>query len=688
MTNNPINSKLIPGVGRDPLPAYRGNGKYIFISYAHSDSDRVFPEIKRFQDMGFNVWYDEGIGAGNEWLKDIVEHLDKCDLFIVFLTNRSVESRNVKKEIKFAINKEKDILPIYLDDIDEINMDLELEFELSIIQGINKPTLDEEEYIFKFTEAFQKSGFKIQKFRIDKEIETFVADSDLKSKEEIPKNTFEYLNYLIKSENDEITLTEDIILSNSDELKFLDGITIKRDNLIINGDNHSIDANKKSGIFNILSKNVIIKNLCIKNAHSNNGAILNKSNDVYFEKCKFIDNSSSSSGGAINNYGKIRLQNCNIKSNNSKVNGGAIFNNKGAVLEINGTEFLNNTSEGNGGAIFSKSNIFLSDCIFDSNSSMKKGGAINFQKGSNLEATKTSFINNSALSGGAIMNWGKFIVSNCIFDSNYSKADGGAINCQKSGSFIANHSEFKNNNSKMKGAVFIIWGNVETNDCLFKFNTSAEDGGVFNNQLAGFLKINASKFINNSSDEKGGVIINFGKFNVFDSIFKSNTSKSEGGAINNQKNTFMKIKGCSFIDNCSYTKGGALLNFGEIELIDSLFENNNSKDDGGAINSQKDSILKINRSNFINNNANDCGGAICNWGKLKLDEIIFENNISNIDGGAIYNKSAGTLKGINLIFSRNKANDGGAIYSLKSYSVNLKQCEYKENKPNNIQYFE
>lgn len=159
-SKNSLKSKLVPGQGRVPFQAYRGEGSYMFISYAHKDSDIVFPEIKRFQDMGYNVWYDEGIGAGNEWLKDVVNHLVGSDLFVVFITKNSVASKNVRKEIKYAIHKDKNILPIFLEDFDNIEMEADLEYELSVIQAIIKTTLDEEEYIFKFTEAFHHFGFE------------------------------------------------------------------------------------------------------------------------------------------------------------------------------------------------------------------------------------------------------------------------------------------------------------------------------------------------------------------------------------------------------------------------------------------------------------------------------------------------------------------------------------------------
>ena len=73
--NKVMQTKLVPGVGRLPYPAYRGNEPYVFVSYAHKDKDIVFPEIKRFNDAGFHVWYDEGISPGNEWSDEIAEAL-------------------------------------------------------------------------------------------------------------------------------------------------------------------------------------------------------------------------------------------------------------------------------------------------------------------------------------------------------------------------------------------------------------------------------------------------------------------------------------------------------------------------------------------------------------------------------------------------------------------------------------
>jgi len=148
----------------DPLPPYNGEDKYIFISHVSDDSDEVFPDIRKFQDMGYNVWYDDGKIANGEKKKKIrVGHLKRSDLCIVFVTNASMASIQIQKEIKYAVKHNKNMIPIYLEDFDSIEMEDDIDFELSVIQGIIKTTLSEEEYVFKFTEAFEKFGFKFSK---------------------------------------------------------------------------------------------------------------------------------------------------------------------------------------------------------------------------------------------------------------------------------------------------------------------------------------------------------------------------------------------------------------------------------------------------------------------------------------------------------------------------------------------
>ena len=85
----------------EDIKAYLGDDPFIFVSYSHKDKNTVFPFIKALQRR-FNVWFDEGIHYGVEWEKDILDHLEKCSLFIYMITDNSLASQNCRDEIYHA----------------------------------------------------------------------------------------------------------------------------------------------------------------------------------------------------------------------------------------------------------------------------------------------------------------------------------------------------------------------------------------------------------------------------------------------------------------------------------------------------------------------------------------------------------------------------------------------------------
>ena len=152
-----MQTRLVPGVGRLPYPAYRGNEPYVFVSYARMDSERVLAEIKRFNEAGFHVWYDEGIAPGNEWSDAIAEALSNCTVFVVMLTPTSAPRENVLNEIDYALNDQKPFLAIHLD---ETTLPPGLKLRISRKQAILKYLMTDEEYEYKFIEAFTRFGLK------------------------------------------------------------------------------------------------------------------------------------------------------------------------------------------------------------------------------------------------------------------------------------------------------------------------------------------------------------------------------------------------------------------------------------------------------------------------------------------------------------------------------------------------
>ena len=95
---------------------YTAQDKYIFVSYSHKDAQKVLPLIRTLDQQGFRVWYDAGIEAGTEWPEYIEEHLMNASVVLVFMTPNTIESKNCRNEINFALELNKDVLVAYLQD--------------------------------------------------------------------------------------------------------------------------------------------------------------------------------------------------------------------------------------------------------------------------------------------------------------------------------------------------------------------------------------------------------------------------------------------------------------------------------------------------------------------------------------------------------------------------------------------
>ncbi len=118
-----------------PFEAHTGTDPYIFVSYAHRDSALVFPVITAWHQAGRCIWYDEGIDPGNEWPEEIANALAGASQFIVFVTPRSVESKNVRNEINFALDHGKEFIAIHLE---ETSLPAGLHLRMGDIQAIMK----------------------------------------------------------------------------------------------------------------------------------------------------------------------------------------------------------------------------------------------------------------------------------------------------------------------------------------------------------------------------------------------------------------------------------------------------------------------------------------------------------------------------------------------------------------------
>jgi len=136
---------------KSPLPAYRGEEPFIFITFAHQDSQEVLPEIRWLQDCGFNVWWDEGISPGAAWRAEVAEAIQRCSLLLFFVTPSSVLSDHCTREVTFALDDHR--RPVLAVHLEPTTLPGALALSLSDRQAIFRYALGPEDYERKLVSA-------------------------------------------------------------------------------------------------------------------------------------------------------------------------------------------------------------------------------------------------------------------------------------------------------------------------------------------------------------------------------------------------------------------------------------------------------------------------------------------------------------------------------------------------------
>ena len=118
-----------------PFQAYVGDEPYVFVCYAHEDRELVYPEMTWLREQGINIWYDEGISAGENWRAAIGDSLLGCSKFLFYISTRSLNSDHCNREINLALDEAKDVVPVYLE---EVGLTSDLMVGLNRVQALHR----------------------------------------------------------------------------------------------------------------------------------------------------------------------------------------------------------------------------------------------------------------------------------------------------------------------------------------------------------------------------------------------------------------------------------------------------------------------------------------------------------------------------------------------------------------------
>lgn len=171
------------------VQAYEGNEPYVFISYAHKDSAVIYQILRELDQRGVRLWYDDGIAPGSEWPDYIADHLLRASAVVAFITDNSAQSANCRREITFALSKNKPFISVFPSYVSSLSSGLEL--QLSAQQSVFRQNCKDEE---AFIDKIVSTPFIIPCLRRPEPQVHAVAvsvlnpDSDVARREEIAKN--------------------------------------------------------------------------------------------------------------------------------------------------------------------------------------------------------------------------------------------------------------------------------------------------------------------------------------------------------------------------------------------------------------------------------------------------------------------------------------------------------------------
>ncbi|MEM8857972.1 MAG: choice-of-anchor Q domain-containing protein [Chloroflexota bacterium] len=166
----------------------------------------------------------------------------------------------------------------------------------------------------------------------------------------------------------------------------------------------------------------------------------------------------------------------------------------------------------------------------------------------------------------------------------------------------------------------------------------------------------------NAGSDFGGGILNWGELDIVNTAIASNTAEHGGGIANYGP---LNISTSTVSDNSATEDGGGVLNLtAPLSVTNSSIYSNTAVIFGGGIASN--GLLTITQSVLYQNSANS-GGGLYTGDSASIQNSTLSGNIANVSGGAIY--LTGTLNIDSGTLSGNSASSGGAFFGVGTINM-------------------
>ena len=387
---------------------------------------------------------------------------------------------------------------------------------------------------------------------------------------------------------------------------------------------------------------------------------------------------------ASNNASVIFSNHSIIKfDHNTATISGAIYLTDHARLSFEGNskvQFNGNNATQYGGSIYSNENSVV---LFEGNANVQ-------------------FDSNRGGFGGAIYSEGGCHImfdqnSMVTFDNNKAEFGGAAYVCQESSIFFMDNSyvSFQNNLANVDGGALNLYNTIEVvfmrnTSVTFYNNNALRNGGAVDfkrRSKLNFQERSLSVFSSHRADDTSGIVLSktiskYVGLNIAIIKHKENDMQS-GSAFS------IILKGRStvkFVNNKAVC-GGAIYNMWNVRFTENstvTFINNNADYGGAAYLETSGSMIfegnSISALTNKNDDQNSTGPGHNKFSTVHMHEATsiaaFSDNTAKYSGGAVYLSISSAIIFVKesrckAIFSRNKATNGGAVYSEENSNIIL-----------------
>ena len=154
----------------------------VMVSYSSHDRERVMQFVQRLRAAGVAAWIDfGGIDGAQRWGEEIVNAIDACKTVILMISQTSMQSENIAKEVALAWEGGKHFLPLCLEDA---KIPKSMQYQLAGIQHIKLYEGDPEAKFVAVLRALVRLGVRVSPYYLA------LVSADLGDREQ----AFDWLN--------------------------------------------------------------------------------------------------------------------------------------------------------------------------------------------------------------------------------------------------------------------------------------------------------------------------------------------------------------------------------------------------------------------------------------------------------------------------------------------------------------